>query len=71
MLIKTLLENTSILKDFGNEDSEMIDRIGKYLICTKAKYYTCHSTGIESYGSLKPAMGDSIDYLPAGNEIII
>lgn len=55
----------------GDEDSEMIDRIGKYLIGTKAKYYTCHCTGIEAYGSLKSAMGDSIDYLSAGSEIII
>ena len=55
----------------GNEDSEMIDRIGKYLLGTKAKFYTCHCTGIEPYKSLKAVMGDSIDYLSAGSEIII
>ena len=55
----------------GNEDSDMIDRIGKYLMATKAKFYTCHCTGIEAYERLKPAMGDSIDYLSAGNEITI
>ena len=55
----------------GNEDSEMIDRIGKYLISTKAKYYTCHCTGIEPYKRLKAIMGDSIDYLSAGSEIVI
>ncbi len=55
----------------SNEDSEMIDRIGKYLLGTKAKFYTCHCTGIEPYKSLKAVMGDSIDYLSAGSEIVI
>jgi 7,8-dihydropterin-6-yl-methyl-4-(beta-D-ribofuranosyl)aminobenzene 5'-phosphate synthase len=55
----------------GNEDFEIIDRIGKYLISTQAKYYTCHCTGIEPYKRLKAAMGDSIDYLSAGSEITI
>lgn len=55
----------------GNEDSEITDKIGKYLIGTKAKFYTCHCTGIESYKRLKAGMGDSIDYLSAGSKITI
>lgn len=55
----------------GNEESDMIDRIGKYLMSTKAKYYTCHCTGIEAYERLKSAMGDKIDYLSVGSEITI
>jgi 7,8-dihydropterin-6-yl-methyl-4-(beta-D-ribofuranosyl)aminobenzene 5'-phosphate synthase len=55
----------------GNEDSDTIDRIGEYLMGTKAKFYTCHCTGIEAYERLKSAMGDSIDYLSAGSEITI
>ena len=55
----------------GNEDYEMIDRIGKHLMGTKAKFYTCHCTGINSYETLKAAMGDRIDYLSAGSEITI
>ena len=55
----------------GNEHSEAIDRIGKYLMGTKAKLYTCHCTGIQPYKRLKAAMGDKIDYLSAGSEIII
>ncbi len=55
----------------GNEDSDMIDRIGKYLMATKAKYYTCHCTGLAPYKRLKLGMGDSIDYLSAGSEITI
>lgn len=55
----------------GNEDSDMIDRIGKYLMATNAKFYTCHCTGIEAYERLKSVMGDNIDYLSAGSEITI
>jgi 7,8-dihydropterin-6-yl-methyl-4-(beta-D-ribofuranosyl)aminobenzene 5'-phosphate synthase len=55
----------------GNEDSEMTDRIVKYLLSTKAKFYTCHCTGVEPYKRLKAIMGDSIDYLSAGSEIVI
>ena len=55
----------------GNEDSDTIDRIGKHLMGTKAKFYTCHCTGIEAYKRLKSVMGNSIVYLPAGSEIII
>ena len=55
----------------GNEDFEIIDRIGKYLMGTKAKFYTCHCTGLEPYKRLKAAMDDSIYYLSAGSEITI
>ena len=55
----------------GDEETDAIDRIGKHLIGTKAKYYTCHCTGIEAYEKLKFVMGDSIDYLSAGSEITI
>ncbi|MGI5900244.1 MAG: MBL fold metallo-hydrolase [Christensenellales bacterium] len=55
----------------GKEDSDTIDRIAKHLLGTKAKFYTCHCTGIEAYERLKSAMGDNIDYLSAGSAITI
>ncbi|HZJ82926.1 MAG TPA: MBL fold metallo-hydrolase, partial [Clostridia bacterium] len=55
----------------GNEDFKTIDRIGKYLMGTKAKFYTCHCTGIGPYKRLKATMDDRIDYLSAGSEITI
>ena len=55
----------------GNEEFGTIDRIGKHLMSTGAKYYPCHCTGMEAYERLKSAMGDSIDYLSAGSEITI
>lgn len=55
----------------GNESIETIDKIGKYLLETKAMYYTCHCTGIENYNRLKSIMGDNIDYLSTGSVITI
>ncbi len=54
-----------------NEDSDTLDRIGKYLIGTKARFYTGHCTGVGAYERLKAVMGDSIDYISAGSVIII
>ncbi len=55
----------------GNEDHETLDGISKYLMGTKAKFFTCHCTGLVPYSRLKAGMGDRIDYLSAGSTIII
>ncbi len=55
----------------GDEDPETVDRIAKYLLATKAMFYTCHCTGIETYNRLKAKMGDSIGYLSSGKQITI
>ncbi len=55
----------------GDESPEIIDKIGKYLLGTNAKYYTCHCTGIQPYDRLRAIMGDNIEYLSTGSEIVI
>ena len=55
----------------GNEDYDTIDKVGRHLMGTKAKYYTCHCTGIVYFEWLNSAMADSIDYLSAGIVITI
>ncbi|NLY70259.1 MAG: MBL fold metallo-hydrolase [Clostridiales bacterium] len=55
----------------GNESLHGIEKIGKYLVNTKAQYYTCHCTGLEPFNQLKEIMGENIDYLSAGSEITI
>lgn len=55
----------------GNESPCGIDEIGEYLLSTKAKYYTCHCTGLEAYHRLKARMGETIEYLPAGSQMRI
>ena len=55
----------------GHEDPETLNRIAQHLLSTKAKYYTCHCTGLEPYKKLKALMGDRIDYLSTGSKIVI
>lgn len=55
----------------GNENLENIKKIANYLMKTKAKYFTCHCTGIEPYYRLKALMGENIDYIKSGSVIEI
>jgi len=54
-----------------HEDPAVVAAIGAYLQNTGAKFYTGHCTGIESYNSLKSIMGDKVDYLSTGSQIIL
>lgn len=54
-----------------SEDPAIVREIAAYLLETKAMFYTCHCTGLDSYKVLKEAMGDRIGYLSAGETIKI
>lgn len=54
-----------------SETPSIVDEIGNILLETHSKYYTCHCTGIESYNQLKTIMGDNIDYISAGKQVVI
>jgi len=54
-----------------NEEPGVVAEIGKYLRETKSKYYTCHCTGIESYKKLRTVIGENIEYLSTGSQLII
>lgn len=54
-----------------HEDSSVVAEIGAYLLSTGSKFYTCHCTGIESYESLKSIVGEKMDYLSAGSQLIM
>jgi len=54
-----------------NEDPKTVKRIGFYLKDSRPKYYTCHCTGIESYKILKKIMGEKVEYLATGSELVI
>lgn len=53
------------------ENPSVIAEIGSYLLSTGAKYYTCHCTGIKAYERLKSMMGDHVNYLSTGSQLII
>lgn len=49
-----------------DEDPDRVREIGRYLESSGPTYYTCHCTGMESYGILKEVMGGEIQYLATG-----
>ena len=53
------------------EDPVLINQIGEYLNNTGSKYYTGHCTGIEPYKRLKEIMGERVEYLATGSQLII
>jgi 7,8-dihydropterin-6-yl-methyl-4-(beta-D-ribofuranosyl)aminobenzene 5'-phosphate synthase len=55
----------------SKENPADIEIIGKYLLSTKAKFFTCHCTGLEPYKKLKDIMKDNIGYLSTGSQLII
>lgn len=54
-----------------SEAPETVDAIGRYLLGTDSRYYTCHCTGIEAYDRLKAVMGERINYLATGDQLEI
>ncbi len=59
------------LYNLSNNHDSVVAEIGEYFMETKSKYYTCHCTGIESYKLLKTVMGENIEYLSTGSQLII
>lgn len=53
------------------ENPSVVAEIGSYLLSTGAMYYTCHCTGIKAYEWLKSMMGDHVNYLSTGSQLII
>lgn len=54
----------------GTEPTEHLDRLAEDLLKTTAKFYTCHCTGQEAYRYLKQRMGDRLEYLAGGTQLI-
>lgn len=55
-----------------NEDESVISEIAKQLLQSKARFYTCHCTGVAPYEQLEEQMGSkNIAYLSTGNQLII
>ncbi len=54
-----------------HEDPVVTAEIGAYLLNTNAMFYTCHCTGIVSYERLRFMMGEKVEYLSTGSQIII
>ncbi|MBP8641377.1 MAG: MBL fold metallo-hydrolase [Oscillospiraceae bacterium] len=53
------------------DDSNLVNKIGEFLLNTNTQCYNCHCTGTEAYSRLKAIMGEKIEYLSTGNQLTI
>lgn len=57
--------------DPTGKDSSPLENSANLLKSFDTTYYTCHCTGIEQYNYIKNYMGNQLNYLSCGQEIII
>ena len=53
------------------EPDATLDGIAEYLMRFPTKYATCHCTGVTAYQKLRQKMGDQIQYISAGDHLVI
>ncbi len=56
-------------RDYRENELEEIRAIAKELKAYKAKFYTCHCTGVPAFDEMKRIMGDQLEYVHSGEEI--
>ena len=57
--------------DPAGAEHTVLDEAAQVLAQADTQYYTCHCTGLAQYEYLKARMGDQMQYLAAGQQIII
>ena len=57
--------------DPAGAEHTVLDEAAQVLAQADTQYYTCHCTGLAQYEYLKARMGDQLQYLAAGQQIII
>ena len=57
--------------DPAGPERKALDEAAQVMISHDAVYYTCHCTGLPQYEYLKQRMEDRLNYLAAGQQIII
>ena len=57
--------------DPGGDGKQTLDAAAKELTAYNTRYCTCHCTGVAQYEYLKPLMGNQLQYLSCGQEIVL
>ena len=57
--------------DYREEQLKEIRDIAKELTAYPTKFFTCHCTGIPAYEAMKEIMGDKLEYVHSGDEVIL
>ncbi len=57
--------------DYREDQLIEIKEIAKELTAYPTKFFTCHCTGVPAYEVMKEIMGDSLEYVHSGDEVIL
>ncbi|MCR5620041.1 MAG: MBL fold metallo-hydrolase [Lachnospiraceae bacterium] len=57
--------------DYREDQLKEIREIAKELTAYPTKFFTCHCTGVPAYEVMKEIMGDSLEYVHSGDEVIL
>ena len=57
--------------DYREEQLEEIREIAKELTAYPTKFFTCHCTGVPAYEAMTEIMGDKLEYVHSGDEVIL
>ena len=57
--------------DYREEQLEEIREIAKELTAYPTKFFTCHCTGVPAYEAMKEIMGDKLEYVHSGDQVIL
>lgn len=53
------------------ESGEYIDRVAAVLNESNTVFYTCHCTGVKAYEKMKERLGNGLNYLHTGSQILL
>ena len=57
--------------DYRENQLAEIRDIAKELTSYPTKFFTCHCTGVPAYEAMKDIMGDKLEYVHSGDEVIL
>ncbi len=60
-----------VKREYRENELEEVRNIAKKLITYPIKFFTCHCTGIPAFEEMKKIMGDRLEYVHSGEDIIL
>ena len=58
-------------REYRDNELQEVRSIAEELRTYQTKFYTCHCTGIPAYEEMKKIMGDQLEYVHSGEELIL
>lgn len=60
-----------IKREYRENELQEVQDIAKELSTYPTKFYTCHCTGVPAFEEMKKIMGDQLEYVHSGEEVLV